>query len=232
MAAITICSDFGGPKNQVPHCLHCFPIYPPWSDGTVCHDLNFWMLNFKPAFPLSSFTFIKRLFSLSSLSAIRVVSFVYLSLLIFLPEILIPACAWSSPAFCVMYSPYKLHQQGDNIQPWHTPFPNKNKSVGPSPVLTVASWPAYRFLRRQVRWSGIPISKNFPQIFVIYTARGFSIVHKAEVDIFLELSCFFDDPVSFGSLISGFSAFSKSSWNIWKFMVHETCLGEFGALLC
>ena len=78
-------------------------------------------------------------------------------LLIFLSEILIPACASSSPAFLMMYSAYKLNKQGDNIWPWCTPFPIWNQSV-PCPVLTVASWPAYRFLRRQVRWSGIPIS--------------------------------------------------------------------------
>ena len=57
-----------------------------------------------------------------------------------------------------MYSAYKLNKQGDNIQPWCTPFPIWNPSVVPCPVLTVASWPADRFLRRQVRWSGIPIS--------------------------------------------------------------------------
>ena len=62
--------------------------------------------------------------------------------------------------------------------------------------------------------------KNFPQFVVIHTVKGFGIVCKAEVDIFLELSCFFDDPVDVGKLISGSSAFSKSNLNIWKFMVH------------
>ena len=110
--------------------------------------LVFWMLSFKPAFSLSSFTFIKRLLSYSSLSAIRVVSSAYLRLLIFHPAILIPACVSSSPAFLMMYSAYKLNMQGDNIQPWYTPFPIWNQSVVPCPVLTVASWPAYRFLKR------------------------------------------------------------------------------------
>ena len=105
-----------------------------------------WMLSFKPSFSLSFFTFIKRLFSSSSLSAIRVVSSAYLRLLIFLPAILIAAYASSSPAFLMMYSAYKLNKQGDNIQPWRTPFPIWNQSVVPCPVLTVASWPAYRFL--------------------------------------------------------------------------------------
>ena len=109
-----------------------------------------------------------------------------------------------------MYSAYKLNKQDVNTQPWRIPFPIRNQSVVPCPVLTVASWLAYRFLKRQVRWSGIPIS------------------FKAEIDIFLELSYFLDDPVDVGNLISGssaffiffFSAFFKTSLNIWKFMVH------------
>ena len=62
--------------------------------------------------------------------------------------------------------------------------------------------------------------QNFPQFVVIHTVKGFVIVNKAEVDDFLELSCFLDDPADVGNLISGSSAFSKSSLNIWKFMVH------------
>ena len=112
--------------------------------------LVFWMLSFKPTFSLSSFTVIKRLFGSSSLSAIRVVSSAYLRLLIFLPTILLPACV---SAFLMRYSAYKLNKQSDNIQSWRTPFPIWNQSVVPCPVLTVASWPAYRFLKRQVRWS-------------------------------------------------------------------------------
>ena len=63
--------------------------------------------------------------------------------------------------------------------------------------------------------------KNFPQFVVIHTVKGFGIVSKAEIDIFLEVSCFFDDPADVGNLISGSSAFSKTSLNIWKFMLHE-----------
>ena len=110
---------------------------------SICHGvmgwdamtLVFWMLNFNQAFSLSSFTFIKRLFSSSSLSTIRVVSSAYLRLLIFLLAILIPACASFSPAFRMMYSAYKLNKQGDNIQPWRTPFSIWNQSVVPCPFL-------------------------------------------------------------------------------------------------
>jgi len=77
----------------------------------------FWILSFKPTFSLSSVTFIKRLFSSSLLSVIRVVSSAYMRLLVFLLAILIPACASSSLAFCIMYSAYMLNKQGDNIQP-------------------------------------------------------------------------------------------------------------------
>ena len=62
--------------------------------------------------------------------------------------------------------------------------------------------------------------KNFPQFVVIHTVKGFGIVKKAEIDVFLELSCFSNDPMGIGNLISGSSAFSKSSWNTWKLTVH------------
>ena len=173
--------------------------------------LGFWMLSFKPAFPLSSFTFIKRLFS-SLLSVIRVASSACLRLLIFLPAILIPAYASSSPAFLMMYSAYKLNKHGDNTQPWHTPFPIWNQSVVPCPVLTC-------FLicvqisqeAGQVVWYS-HLLKNFPQFVVIHTVKGFGVVNKAEVDVFLEFSCFFNDPVDFGNLISGSSAFWNPAW--------------------
>ena len=145
------------PKKIKSVTVSIFP-HPFEVMGLGSMILVFWMLTFKPAFSLSSFTFIKRLFSSSSLSGIGVLSSAYLLLLIFLPAILIPACVSSIPAFHVMYSAYKLNKQGDNIQPWHTPFPTLKQSLLPCLVLTVAYWPVYRFLRRQVRWSGIPIS--------------------------------------------------------------------------
>ena len=62
--------------------------------------------------------------------------------------------------------------------------------------------------------------KSFPQFFVIHTVKGFGIANKAEIDVFLELSCFFDDPTDVGNLVSGCPAFSKPTLNIWKFTVH------------
>ena len=84
---------------------------------------------------------------------------------------------------------------------------------------SVAFCPAYRFLRRQGRWSGIPISLRIFQFVVFYTVKGFSVVSEAEVDVFLEFLCFFNIPVDFGHLISGSTAFSKSSLYIWRFSV-------------
>ena len=72
--------------------------------------------------------------------------------------------------------------------------------------------------------------KNFPQFVVIHTVKGFGIINKAEVDVFLELSWFFNNPMDVGNLISGFSAFSKPSLHIWKFLVHtllKTSLKDF-----
>ena len=135
MATVTVCNAFGAPQNKICQCFYFIP--------SICHEvmgpnamiLVVWMLSFKPTFSLFSFTFIKRLFSSSSLSAVRVVSYAYLRLLIFLPAILIPACASSSPAFPLMYSVEKLNKQGDSIQPWQTPFPIWNQSVVPCPDL-------------------------------------------------------------------------------------------------
>ena len=142
--------------------LTLFPLFPhpfamKWWDPNAMIFV-FSTLSSKSTLSLPSFTFMERFFSSSSLSTIKVVWYAYLRLLIFLPAFLIPVFELSSPAFHMMYPAYKLNKQGDNIQPWHTPFPIWNQSVVPCPVLTVASCPPYRFFRRQVMWSGIPMS--------------------------------------------------------------------------
>ena len=120
-----------------------------------------------------------------------------------------------------MYPAYKLDKQGDNIQSWCTPFPILNQSVVSCPVLTVSSWPVYRFCRRQIRWSCIPISlRNISQFIVIHTVRASSIINETEIDVFLKYPCFFYDPMNVGNMISGSSAFSKSNLYIWNFSVH------------
>ena len=151
MAAVTICSDFGAQKNKVSHCFSTVSL-------SICHEvlgpdamiLVFWMLSFKPTISLSSL-----LSSRGSLVPLRFLPWGWCHLhiwgLTFLSAILIPACVSSSTAFLMMYSAYELNKQGDNIQPWRTPTWIWNLSVVPCLVLTVASWPAYRFLWRQVR---------------------------------------------------------------------------------
>ena len=137
----------------------------------------------------------------------------------FLPAMLIPGCDSSSLVFCMMYSAYKLNKQGDIALMYS--FPNLE------PVHCSMSGSNYCFLTctqvsqgtGKVVWY-FHLFNNLPQFVVIRTVKGFGVVDKAEVDIFLELSCIFDDPVDVGNLISGSSAFSKSSLNIWKFSVH------------
>ena len=84
-----------------------------------------------------------------------------------------------------------------------------NQSVVPCPVLTAAFWPAYRDR------SGGLVCPSLEEFIVIHTVKGFRIVNKAQIDVFLECSCFFDDPADIGNLISNSSAFSKTSLNIW-----------------
>jgi len=149
MAAITICSDFGAPQNKVWHCFHCFATYLPTNRGPDAMIFVFWMFSFKPTFSLSSFTFIKTLFSASSLSAIRVVPSAYLRLLIFLPAILIPAYASSSPVFLMMYSAYKLNKV-------------KVKSLScvrlfATPWTVAYQAPLSMGFSRQEYWSGVPL---------------------------------------------------------------------------
>ena len=113
MAAVTICCDFGAQENKVCHCFHCFPSICNEVMGPDAMILVFWMLSFMPSISLSSFTFIKRLFSSFSLSAIGVVSSAS-EVVDISPGNL--DSDLSNPTFHVMYSAYKLNKQGGHIQ--------------------------------------------------------------------------------------------------------------------
>ena len=106
------------------------------------------------------------------------------------------------------------------MQPWCSAFPILNLSFVPCPVIIVASWPAYRFLRRQVRWSDSLISFRIFQFVVLHTVKGFSVINEAEVDVLLEFSCFFCDSTDVVNLISGSSAFSKIDLEHLEVLVH------------
>ena len=154
--------------------------------------LVFWMLSFQPTFPLFSFTLIKTLFSSSSLSAIRMVSSAYLRLLLFLLAILIPACTSCSLVFHMMCSAYKLNKQGDSIQPWRIPFPIWNQSsMYNSNYCFLTCKQISQEAGKKLCCSHL--LKNFPQFIVIHTVKGFGVINKAEVGVFLRLFCFFKD---------------------------------------
>ena len=183
MAIIIICSDFGVQENKICHYFH-FAI-------SMSHEvmgLDAMILFFFFFFECS---FLSQLFH-SPLSPSLRGSLVPLS---FLPLGWYHLHIWSywyfswQPGFQPELRPAwhfiwcKLNKQGDNIQPWCTPFPIWNQSIVPCQVQTVAFGPTYRFHKRQVRWSGIPVSTNFPQFVVIHTVKGFGVVNKAELDL-------------------------------------------------
>ena len=153
------------------------------------------MLSFKPTFSLSSFTFIKRLFSSFSLSAIRVVWSAYLRWWIFLQAILCEqACASSTPTFLMMYSAYNLNKQRDSIQPWLTPFPIWKQSVVPCPssnccFLTCIQvsqeagqvvWESHLFQNFSLLWSTVinRLKKKTPVIILIDAEKAFDKIQQ------------------------------------------------------
>ena len=174
-----------------------------------------WVLSFKPRSSFSSFTFIKKLFSFSLLSAIRVVTTAYLRLLIFLLAILIPACASSSLAF---------HMKAE----WQYTALTYSFSNLEAVCCSMSSSNCFFFTciqisqqAGQVAWYSL-LFKYFLLFFCDPHSQTlcFGVVGKADIGVFLELCCFFHDPADAGNLISGCSVFSKYSLNIWKFMVH------------
>ena len=134
---------------------------------SICHEVmgpdamifvfECWVLSLFIHFHLEALYFLFTFCHKGSVICIYVV-------MIFLLAILIPAYASSSLTFCMMYSAYKLNKQDDNIHPWCSPFLIGNQSIVPCLVLTVASWPAYRFLKRQERWPHIPTSLKFSSL--------------------------------------------------------------------
>ena len=136
------------PQNNI---CHCFPICLPWSDGTRCHDLSFLNVEFQTNFFTLCFCFhqeaLQLIFAFCHKGSVICISVV----IDISPGNLDFSLHSSSPQFLMLYSAYSLKKQGDNIQPWCTPFPIWNQSAVPCPVLTVTSWPGYRFHSRQVR---------------------------------------------------------------------------------
>ena len=172
-----ICSNFGAPQNKSLTVSTVSPSISHEVMGTDAMIFFFWMLSFKPSFSFFFFTFIKRPLVLPFLPwgwcHLHIWGYWYFSRQSWSQLVLPPAQHFSWCNWTELNSLYKLNKQGDNIQPWHTPFPIWNQSVVPCPILTVASWPAYRFLKRQVRWSDIPIS--FP-LLVYRNARDFCVL--------------------------------------------------------
>ena len=193
---------------------------------SICHEvmgpdfmvLVFLMFSFKPA-SFSSFTPIKKLFSSSSLSVIRVVSSAHLRLLIFFPAILIPVES-SSLGFHIMNSAYKLNKQSDNIVLSYSFLSFETVSCSMSDS-------KYRFLTyiqvsqesSKVVWYS-HFFKYFLQFAVIHTVKAFSLVNEAEVDVSLEHPCFLHNPMNVGNLISCSSASLKPRLYIWNFSVY------------
>ena len=165
MAAVTVCSNFGDQENKIHHCFHFSPIYFPRSDGTRCHELSlvffFLMLSFKNL--LSSFAAFHSLLSPSSRGSLVPLHGLPLEWY----HLPIWGCWFQLVIHPVQdFAWFTLHinlnKHSENLQPWCTPFPILNQSVFLCLILTVVSWPAFRFLRREVRWSGTPI---FSRIF-------------------------------------------------------------------
>ena len=157
MAEASIHSDFWRPWRENLSCFDFFLFYLPWVMGTESMILFFWYGVLSQLLH-STLSLSSRGSLVPLVSAISVVSSEYLRLLIFLLATLIAAFNSSSPAFHMVYSAYKLNKQGDSIRLCCTSFPILNQSVSSCKVLAVASWPTYRFLRKQIKWSGITSS--------------------------------------------------------------------------
>ena len=152
-------SDFGAQENKICHCFDFFLFYLPWSDGTGCHDPLVSHLFHSPLSHSSRHFLLPFHFLPLEWYHLHIWDCCYFSQQsLFQLYLFIYSSELSSQAFCMMCSAYKLNNQGDNIQPCHTVFPILKQSFVPCKILTVVSWHVYRFIKRQMRWSGIPIS--------------------------------------------------------------------------
>ena len=154
-------------------------------------------------------------------SAIRAVLSAYLRLLIFLQAVWIPACASSSPASSMMYCASELNKQGDNIQPWYSPFTNMTQFVIPCPFRTVASWPVYSSWRRWVWFSATLRSwRIFHGLLWSTESKAlFCVVSEAEVDVSLEFPDFLWSSVCWQFDLL-FICLLEIQFTIWNLLVH------------
>ena len=185
MAVVTVCSDFGAQENKICHFFHFSPFYLPWSNGTWCHDLSFLNAEFQASF------FILLFYPLGNGGSSVPLHFLPLEwyhvhvwgcwycfppsplhLPTSLPP-LIPACDLSSPAFCMIYSAYKLNKQGDNIQPCHNSFSNLEPvhcSMSSSNCCFLTYIPVSQETGKVVWYSHLV--KNFLQFVVIHAVKA------------------------------------------------------------
>ena len=217
-AAVTICSDFGAQENSVCYCFHCFPIFAlNWCFWTAVLEKTLeHPVDCKEIQPVHLKGYQSRIFNGRTDSN---------TLATWCKEL----AHWKRP-WC--WERLKAGGEGDNrgwdgwmasLTQWTWLWLNSRSwFLNLEPVCYSMSGSNCCFLtciqisQEAVRWSDIPISWRIFQFVVIHTAKGYGIVNKAETDVFLKCSCFFDDPADVGNLISGSSAFSKISLNIWK----------------
>ena len=228
MAAVIVCSDFGAQENklcQFPLSLYIFAMKSwdciPWSYFFEC-----WVLSpvfHSPLAPSSRGSVVLHFLTLD-LYHLHIWSCWYFSWQSWFQLAIHPALHF---AWCTLHRIQISRMKNITLM---LSFPNFEPVIVPCLVLTVFSWTSYRFLKRQVRWSGIPISLRIFQFVVIHTVKGFSIVNEVKLDVFLEFLFFFYEPMDVGNLFSGPSAFSKSGFYLWKFSVHvllKPCLKDF-----
>ena len=208
MAAVTIHSDFRAHEEEICNCFHFFPFCLPCRNGAGCHDVSLfhylvlsWFFHSPP--------------SLSSRDSL--IPLCFLPLEWYLLHI------WGCWCFyCLSWFQLVTHlaphfswvnQTGWQQTALSYPFSILNQSIVPYRVLTIASWPAYRFLGRQVRWSDIPISlRAFHSLS--WSTQSKALVHETEIDVFLKFPCFLYNPANVDNLILVPLPFLNFAWTV------------------